>query len=208
MIFPGNYGFRVIRRWNIGYNTLFDVLRHPYLDFDRLGMHTGPLNDQILNYSTFRTTVQSVFGASNQLDHSERFHPSVLVFHPHFRLVSTLGCLRGYRRWRFASQTWILDQNHTWNEPGTRSLSELIGRELNAISSQGSDAAFFSSIYLMKRDQSMWIKPVYKVLGAVWSPQNGLFLKIHRFFSDCFRDFSVEISDDQLKVARNAWKLF
>ena len=101
-----------------------------------------------------------------------------------------------------------LDQNHTWNEPGTRSLSELIGRELNAISSQGSDAAFFKSIYLMKRDQSMWIKPVYKGLCAVWSPQNGLFLKIHRFFSDCFRDFSVEISDDQLKVARNVWKLF
>ena len=58
MIFHENHGFRVIRRWNIGHSTLFSVLRHHCLDFDRFGMHTEPQNDQIPNYSTFRTTVQ------------------------------------------------------------------------------------------------------------------------------------------------------
>ena len=144
MIFPENHGFRVIRRWNIDHSTLFSVLRHHCLDFDRFGMHTEPQNDQIPNYSTFRTRVQIRVRRKKPTGSFGTLSALLCLFFTRISIwLVPWGVWEGTEDGDSPLQHENLDQKVTWNEPGTRSTSELIGTECNAISSQGSDAMFF-----------------------------------------------------------------
>ena len=83
---------------------------------------------------------RSVFGARNQ---QQRFRPFRVVYKPHSGLICILECLRGHRERTITFQTHKQGQNHLKMTQEQDPLSERIGTECNAISSQGSDATAF-----------------------------------------------------------------